>query len=152
MTDGFGASVDLGITTEPTMSVEEATSRKAELFGSQEWRNKYFNGDIAARRDFDAITRALAPKPVEPSDPQSLDQIAERARAQADISDAVVEDIRQNRPVTPRERTLALERWERCLKDRAWMARYLDGGQAERREKLLLDVIISSNVRDQVGQ
>jgi hypothetical protein len=133
----------------PAMSFQEAESRKAEMFGNQEWVDKYMSGDIEARAQYDAVIRSLAfGRQPPPSDPRSVDQLEEWARSQADVSEAVIEQIRTGPPITPLERRLAIQRREARFADPEFVQAYLDGNPAARKEVLLLSVILSSRVRD----
>jgi hypothetical protein len=133
--------------SEPTMSVAEAQSRKAELYNNKEWRDRYFNGDVTARNEFNAITRALVPRETV-HDPFHLNNVADWAQRMGGVSEAVAQEIRDDRPVTPREREFALQKKEQMFRDKAWVARYLDGDQQARKDLMLCNIILNSRVRD----
>jgi hypothetical protein len=132
----------------PQMSPEAATSKKNELFANQEWRNKYYNGDATARSEMDAIVRALTPAQPAPADPSSREQFIDWIRNYAEISEEVAEQIRSDRPVSAHEHRLAQQRKETMMRDKEWCKLYLDNDRDARTEMALVNIILSSRVRD----
>lgn len=135
----------------PTMSYAEAESRKTEYFGNQEWVNKYMSGDIEARQQYQAVVEALAyGKTPEAAAPDSVDGLVEWAGSIAgDLSDAVVQyHLRERGPVSPREVKLAQQRKAARMADPDYRQLYIDGNADVRQEMLLLNIILSSPVRD----
>jgi hypothetical protein len=71
----------------------------------------------------------------------------DHARSRADISEEVAQQIREGRPVSQTERRLAEQHKEKLFRDKAWIARYLDGGRAEATELMLVNIVLAAPVR-----
>jgi hypothetical protein len=64
----------------------------------------------------------------------------------ADLSPEVTEQLRNGQPVTPAEFKMAQQTKARLMSDKAWCARYLDGGRVERQQMSLISIILSSQI------
>jgi hypothetical protein len=79
---GIPGAAQPSIDPFPAISYDEASSRKQELFANSEWREKYFQGDVECRRQWDQIVRGLAAPPPAPAD--SRESLVEHVRQTAD--------------------------------------------------------------------
>jgi hypothetical protein len=77
-----------------------------------------------------------------------MDEHVRNFRSWAEFSPEVEQQIREQRPVTSLERELASDRKEKLLRDSDWIDRYNKGGRKERTEMFLVNLILSSRVRD----
>jgi hypothetical protein len=59
-----------------------------------------------------------------------------------------MQEIVENRPVSPLERHYALSKWEELKQDPDWFQRYQRGEQKALKEKALVDSILSRPIRD----
>jgi hypothetical protein len=146
---GAGAAADA---TPAPMTKEVAESRYNEILSGadKEWTTRYLNGGLVERAEMDRITKAISPPPVAVrTDTVSMDQhVAAFKEWAGEISPEIEAELREQRPVSPREHSLAKQRKAERMSDRQWVVKYLDGGRAEAREMALLNLILSSRVRD----
>jgi hypothetical protein len=153
MTDTTAAGADLGAAQPaapapaPAMSYVEAEARKAEILNNPEARDKLLQGDVELTQTWRRIQEGLAYKPPPPTDPANVEQMIDHLRSRADISEEVANQIRQGRPVTAYERSLAEQRKQQCFRDKEWVRRYLDGGRSESTELALLTVVLAAPIR-----
>ena len=123
-------------TPEP-MSVEMATSRKAELMADAEWGARYVSGGAAERAEMAEIFRALGQGPqVHPDALSMMDRTVDHLRECCGgyLEPEIEAEFREQRPVSPAEHSLAKMRLSERKSDKAFLTRYLDGEVAARRE------------------
>jgi hypothetical protein len=95
------------------------------------------------------LLKVLAPAaPTPTGNGISMDQQITHLREHADFSPAVEEQIRTGMPVSPQEKALAASRLAVLKKDGAWVRRFFDGDREANKEMMLLNLILSSRVRD----
>jgi hypothetical protein len=138
-----GAAV---VPQEPPMSQLEAASRKDAFLADKTKTTALMNGDAAATAEWRLITENLW----QPSQfIQPRDEVTEHLQESAgyQLSDEVLAEFRENRSVTPAEYRLAQQRLESRKNDPEWRAKYFRGDHEARKEKALIDSILSRPIR-----
>jgi hypothetical protein len=79
-------------------------------------------------------------------DPGQVQQRLDSWNKFADLTPEVTEQLRNGTPVTPAEYKMAQQTKARLMSDKAWCARYLDGGMRERQQMSLVSIILSSQI------
>jgi hypothetical protein len=117
-----------------------------------EWTKRYLAGGHEERAEFLRLTEQMHAQPAGainvggPSlEAQNADQ-ADWLAENIDVSAAVIEQVRSGRPVTADEYRMATARKNALFGDPAWREKYFRGDAEARRQKVLLDVILSSRV------
>jgi hypothetical protein len=130
----------------PAISYGEAESRKAELFANEEWRTKYFAGDVEAKREYDQIVQGLTTPPPPPTNEREL--ILEQLGRYAQVFPAAKEEALSGRASTPADVQEAIAAKEAFFQDQDWMERYARGGREEHAQVATINLILSRRVRD----
>jgi hypothetical protein len=68
-------------------------------------------------------------------------------RKHADLPDKCWEQVAKNGPVAQFERDEALRTKERCMRDKSFVARYLDGSRDEANLMMQISLILASPVK-----
>jgi hypothetical protein len=130
----------------PVVSPAHALSLKQELFAREDWRTRWFSGDVEAHRQYDQIVRSLAAP--QPPPPDSRESLVDHIRQTADISEAVADQIRNDLPVSPIEYKLASQRRDQLFADQTWIERYNRGERRAVTELALVNIVLASRIRD----
>jgi hypothetical protein len=136
----------------PPLSYAAAESRKQEILASAELRQKIFDGDIDATVEWRRLTEALSRPSETSADPRT--EAAEHLQQSAGytLAPEIVQEIVENRPVSPLERRFAQAKWDELKRDADWFQRYQRGEQKALKEKALVDSILSRPVKDPQSQ
>jgi hypothetical protein len=140
------AAPPLSIDPLPAISYGEAESRKAELFANEEWRTKYFAGDVEAKREYDQIVQGLTTPPPPPTNEREL--ILEQLGRYAQVFPAAKEEVLSGQASTPADIQEAIAAKEAFFQDQDWMERYAKGGRKEHAQVATINLILSRRVRD----
>jgi hypothetical protein len=107
----------------PVMSVAEGLSRKAEFVADKTKTTALMNGDIAATNEWRAIVNAISAPPPMPTAPR--DEVTNDLNAASgfQLPAEVLQEYRENRPVTPDEHRMARARFEARIADPDWRAK-----------------------------
>jgi hypothetical protein len=132
----------------PTFSFatpQEAAARKSELMKTPGFAQRFFDGDVSARREIDAINHALA----QVSDPARTAREFEVAGMEGryGITQRHLDDYRNGVPVTPEIRREAEGLKAALFRDRAWVAKYFDGDREAARQVDLLSLVLTAPVK-----
>lgn len=68
------------------------------------------------------------------------------------VSEDVIKQVADRRPVTPEEYRLAQHRSDALKRDPAFVKRYLEGGVDERRTMMTLSIILGSKIKEEEGK
>jgi hypothetical protein len=129
------------------MSPAEAASRKSEFMRDQTKVNALMAGEVNATSEWRNITAALyAPPP--PSG--SREELAEHLDAASghQLSPEILQEVRDNTPITAHERQATEALWRDRQQDSEWYARLMRGERKALKEKALIDFMLSRPVRD----
>jgi hypothetical protein len=139
-----GATV---VETPPPMSVAEAASRKTGFLANKEKTTALMNGDPAATAEWRLITQNLW-QPAQFTQPR--DEVTEHLQESSGyaLSPEVLQEFRENRPVTPDEHRMARARFDARKQDPEWIAKLNRGNPEVKKELALIKSILSRPVRD----
>jgi hypothetical protein len=114
-----GASV---VPAAPAFSPAEAESRKSEFMANKEKTTALMNGDAAATAEWRLITQNLW-QPAQFTQPR--DEVTEHLQESSGyaLSPEVLQEFRENRPVTPDEHRMARARFDARKQDAEWIAK-----------------------------
>jgi hypothetical protein len=113
------------------------------------FQERLLRGDKAALADvqrWQKIINSPTQTIVGGVDPGQVQQRLDTWAAFADLTPEVTEQLRNGTPVTSAEYKLAVQTKARLVSDKAWCARYLDGGRVERQQMSLVSIILSSQI------
>jgi hypothetical protein len=142
MTDGAGPS---DLLPEP-MTPATATARIAELKSDPKFTEKYLAGEASARDEFSRL-HTIVGKGAPNDDGLHRASQLDTLKKHADLDPKCWAQVEQNGPVWEHERQEALRMKERCMRDRAWVAKYLDGSREEVSLMTRISLILSSPVK-----
>jgi hypothetical protein len=142
MTDAVGAS-DL-LPEQPTP--EAAGARIAELKADPAFTQRYLSGETKAREEFGQLHAIVGKGPVNETGIHRASQL-DALKKHADLPDKCWNQVANNGPVFPNEREEALRAKERCMRDKAFVARYLDGSREEVSLMTQISMILASPVK-----
>jgi hypothetical protein len=128
------------------LTPEAAASRIAELKADPKFTEKYLSGETSARGEFTRL-HAIVGKGTTPDEfamhrASQLDAM----KKHADLPQQCWDQVARNGPVHQHEREEALRMKERCLRDRSFIAKYLDGSREETSLMTRISLILSSPV------
>ncbi len=129
------------------LAPEAASARIAELKADPNFTEKYMAGEVGARAEFQRLHSQAFGKNAPDDMVQRRATGIDMLREFAALPDKVWDAARRNEAVYQHEYDLALRTKEQCFKDKAWVARYLDGGREERSLMLQTVLILSSPIR-----
>jgi len=141
----IGAAADLAT---PATPAEQAVARIAELKADPDFVKRHIDGDHETKAELARLHEiAFLPSMGSiisgaPSHEEQWAETAAHLSTVAELSDGILEEIRQGKPASALEYRLAVARKNDRMRDPAWVAKYMAGGP-ERREMLLLNSIIS---------
>jgi hypothetical protein len=132
---------------QPAFSPAEAQSRKSEFLANKEKTTALMNGDVGATNEWRLITENLYQPP---QFTQGRDEVTGHLQANSgyQLRDEVLQEFRENRPVTPAEYRMAQQRLESRKQDPEWRAKYFRGDHEALKEVALINSILSRPVRD----
>jgi hypothetical protein len=150
------ASALLGDTPAPAPVVETSAARASamaeisRLKADPAFHQRLLRGEGDALNMVAQLQRTLnSPTQVviggEPN-PAEIQQRLDSWTAFADLSPEVTEQLRNGAPVSQAEYKMAQQTKARLMSDKAWCARYLDGGMRERQQMSLISIILSSQI------
>jgi hypothetical protein len=147
------AGHDLGVpgavapSVPPPMSMAEAASRKTEFLANKEKTAALMNGDAAVTAEWRLITSNLWQPP---QFTQPRDEVTEHLQESSGytLSPEVLQEFRENRPVTPDEHRMARARFDARKQDPEWIAKLNRGNPEVKKELALIQSILSRPVRD----
>jgi hypothetical protein len=131
----------------PPMSPNEAASRKSEFLASKEKMAALMAGDAAAGAEWKPTTQNLWQPP---QFTQPRDEVTEHLQSSSgyQLSPEVLQEFRENRPVTPDEYRMAQQRLESRKQDPQWLAKYMRGDHEAKKEFALITSILSRPIRN----
>jgi hypothetical protein len=142
MTDATPAPSDL-LPTEITP--EAAGARIVELKADPAFQEKYLGGEVTARAEFSKL-HAIVGKALNESALHRASQL-DAMKKHADLPPECWNQVENNGPVFQHERDFALQEKTRCLKDKGFVSRFLDGDRAAVSLMTRINLIISSPVK-----
>jgi hypothetical protein len=129
------------------MAPEAASARITELKADPNFKERYFSGEVAARDEFARLHTTAFGK-------NQPDEMAQRRamgvdilKQFADLPEKMWDQVRNNGPVHQHEYDEAVRMKDRLFRDKAWVARYLDGGRDEANLMMQTSLILASPVR-----
>lgn len=129
------------------MSPSEAASRKAEFMADQKRVDALMAGEVNATSEWRNITnsRYAAPPPA-----GTREELAEHLDAASgyQLSPEIMQEVRDNTPITPHERQATEALWRDRQRDPEWFGRLMRGERKALKEKALIDFMLSRPVRD----
>jgi hypothetical protein len=149
-----GAGHDLGVPgaappppSPPPMSPAEAASRKSDFLASKEKMSALMAGDAAVTAEWKLITQNLW-QPQQFTQPRY--EVTEHLQSSSgyQLSPEVLQEFRENRPVTPDEHRMARARFDARKQDPEWIAKLNRGNPEVKKELALIQSILSRPVRD----
>lgn len=131
----------------PAMSPAEAASRKSEFLASKEKTTALMNGDAAATNEWRLITQNLYQPP---QFTQARDEVTEHLWESSGytLRPEVLQEFRENRPVSPDEYRFARARFDARKQDPEWISKLNRGDPETKKELALIQSILSRPVRD----
>jgi hypothetical protein len=142
MSDITGSS-DL-LPEQPTPAA--AAARIAELKADPKFTEKYLTGETGAREEFTRLHAVVGKGPVNEIGQHRASQL-DALKKHADLPPQCWDQIANNGPVFEHERAEALQMKERCMRDRGWVSRYLDGSREEVSLMTRISLILASPVK-----
>jgi hypothetical protein len=139
MTDGAGPSDLLPVQLTP----ETATARIAELKADPKFSEKYLAGEMSARDEFTRLHTIVGKGAPNDSGLHRASQF-DALKKHADMPEKMWTHVAENKPVAAFEREEALRTKERCMRDRAFVSRYLDGSREEVSLMTQISMILAS--------
>jgi hypothetical protein len=137
----------------------EATARLNELKGDQVWTNELLAGgsrqakemaallEVIDKGDNPQVDRAMAGEledaPFQPSGQIAMIGTTEMLRA-AGIRDEVIREFLTGQPISAQEQKLVAARKAERLRDHEFVKRFMAGDGEQRREMLLIDLILNA--------
>jgi len=133
----------------PPISMGEAASRKEAFLADKTKTTALLNGDVNATAEWRLITENIyqAPQVAAPRD-----EVTEALNASGgyQLPADVLQEYRENRPVTSQERRFALAKFEDFKNSPEWFAKYQRGDMQCRRDLTLVQSILSRPAKDPV--
>jgi hypothetical protein len=129
----------------PELTPEAAGARIAELKADPAWQEKYLGGEVTARAEFAKLHTIVGKAPNE-SGLHRASQL-DAMKKHADLPTKCWDQVANNGPVFQHDREEALRAKERCMRDRSFVARYLDGSREEVSLMTQISMILASPVK-----
>jgi hypothetical protein len=143
MTEAAIAATDL---LPPEQTPETAGARIAELKADPAFTERYLSGETNARAEFTRL-HSLAAKGVVNGDGIHRGMQVDALKKHADLPPEAWAQVANNGPVFAHERAEALQMKERCMRDKAWVSKYLDGSREEVSLMTRISLILASPVK-----
>jgi hypothetical protein len=125
---------------------ETATARIVELKADPAFLERYLGGEMKARDEFTRLHGLAVKGPVNTDGIHRSIQLA-ALKKHADLPPQCWDQVANNGPVAPFEREEALRMKERCIRDKAWVSRWLDGSREEVSLLTRISLILASPVK-----
>jgi hypothetical protein len=136
---------------ETSAARAHATAEIARLKSDPAFAQRLLRGEGDALNIVAQLSRTLnSPTQVVIGGEPNPAEIQQRLNAWTDFADLtpeVTEQLKNGQPVTKQEYDMARQTKARLMSDKAWCARYLDGGRVERQQMSLVSIILSSQMR-----
>jgi hypothetical protein len=140
------AAVEVGAPDAPApLTYDQAVTRKAELFSRVGWAERYLQGDQTARREFGEVTQALT---LGAPDPGRTAREIGSAGLRGFLKPHHVAEYVNQEPVTAEIHEEAVEMRKSLMRDKQFIAQYLDGDRAARQKMSLLAIVLNQPVKD----
>ena len=125
----------------------KAASRKQEFLSDQTKINALMAGDVKATAEWQLITNHLY-QPPQVTAPR--DEVTNHLQESSGytLPPEVLQEYRENRPVTSDEYRMARAKFDSRLQDREWQAKLNRGDLEAKKELALIQSILSRPVRD----
>jgi hypothetical protein len=143
----LGASAAPGVTDllPAELTPEAAGARIAELKSDPKFQERYLSGEVGAKAEFSKL-HTIAGKAPNESALHRASQL-DAMKKHADLPPECWNQVANNGPVFQHERDFALQEKTRCLKDKAFVSRFLDNDRAAVSLMTRINLIISSPVK-----
>jgi hypothetical protein len=128
------------------LAPEAATARIAELKKDPAFLERYLGGEVKANEEFKRLHSMASKNPVNESGIHRSSQL-DTLKKHADLPQQCWDQVSNNGAVAQFERDEALRTKERCMRDRAFIARYLDGSREEVSLMTQISLILASPVK-----
>ena len=129
----------------PELTPEAAGARIVELKADPKFQEKYLSGEVGAKAEF-AKLHAIVGKAPNESALHRASQL-DAMKKHADLPPKCWDQVANNGPVFQHEREEALRTKERCMRDRSFVARFLDGSREEVSLMTQISMILASPVK-----
>jgi hypothetical protein len=140
------ASVEVGAPDAPApLTYDQAVSRKAELFSRVGWAERFLQGDQTARREFGEVTQALT---LGAPDPARTAREIGSAGLRGFLKPHHVDEYVNQESVTAEIHEEAVEMRKSLMRDKQFVAQYLDGDREARRRLSLLAIVLNQPIKD----
>lgn len=146
-----GAAVDL--IPPPSTPADQARAQIEALKTNPEWVKKHLSGDHETRQEL-ARLHEIAFQPVPgsiisggPSVETQREDEAAHLGMLSDLSADVLEHVRTGAAVSAYEFRMAVAKKDALFGDADWRAKYFAGNHEAKKQKALLDVILSSPIK-----
>jgi hypothetical protein len=130
----------------PELTPEAASTRIVELKADPKFQEKYLSGEVGAKAEFAKLHTIVGKGPVNETGIHRASQL-DAMKKHADLPPKCWEQVANNGPVFQHEREEALRTKERCMRDRSFVARYLDGSREEVSLMTQISMILASPVK-----
>jgi hypothetical protein len=127
------------------LTPEAASARIRELKANPEFTAKYLANETSARDEFTRLHAVVGKGAPNDSGLHRASQL-DAMRKHADLPDKCWDQVSRNGAVFQHEREEALRMKERCMRDRSFIAKYLDGSREEVSLMTRISLILSSPV------
>jgi hypothetical protein len=132
----------------PPMSYAAAESRKQEMLNDPETRNKIMAGDVTANAEWKRVIEGLSRQPELPASPRDEAAAHLQQTSGFTLAPEHLQEIIENRPVTPDEARMARGRFEARIQDPDWRAKYSRGDLEAKKEMALIQSVLSRPIKD----
>jgi hypothetical protein len=133
--------------TEAPLTREAAEIRKTELLGNADFQERYLGGETRAHKEMLAVNEALTQSPADFAQVQRELEIG-HLRSRAGLTAEHVAEYAERRPVSLEEKQYAQDLKARLFRDKAWVAKYLDGDQEAAKQVALIGVVLCAPIRE----
>jgi hypothetical protein len=146
-----GATADL--LSPPNGPAEQARTQIESLKQDASWVKRHLSGDHETRNEL-ARLHELAYAPAQgsitmggPTPEAQRAEMADHLGTLSDLPPDVLTHVRTGGSVTADEYRMAVAKKDALFSDAEWRAKYLAGNHEAKKQKLLLDVILSSSIK-----
>jgi len=147
--------------TDAPATPQAATARLGELSADKAWSSKLLGNDPATLSEFHTLTKLVASDPptsagtveaaaaaaAKVNDDAHLADFIKGARDRFPVSDDVIQQIAEGRPVGTAERDLGIQWLQQLAGDKERSAKLLAGDTELRRQMFSASVLVSSPVK-----
>jgi hypothetical protein len=132
------------------LTPEAAASRIEELKADPKFSESYLAGEMTAREEFTRLHAIVGKGPANEAVLHRASQL-DALRRHAHLPEKAWAQVERDGPVWQHERDEALRMKERCMRDRTFVAKYLDGSRQEVTLMTQISLILSSPVHKPEG-